>query len=241
MKATNKPIILNIETSSNICSVSVSQGIKSIFSLSDSQGQSHAALLSVFIEQALQLVRQQASKPDAVAVSAGPGSYTGLRIGVATAKGLCFGFDVPLLSVDTLQIMFHTARQQIVNPDSNALFCPMIDARRMEVYHALYQADGTTVLPAQAAIVSADFLAEILCEKKIYFFGNGSEKCKSILQSPNCQFIDNIFPLSENMCELSREQFLIRQFVDIAGFEPLYLKEFRTVKAKNILDKILTD
>ncbi|MDR2823895.1 MAG: tRNA (adenosine(37)-N6)-threonylcarbamoyltransferase complex dimerization subunit type 1 TsaB [Prevotellaceae bacterium] len=236
MKTANQPIILNIETSTNVCSVSVSQGINSIFSIADAQGQNHAALLSVFVEQALQIIRQRAEKPNAVAVSAGPGSYTGLRIGVSTAKGLCFGFEIPLLNVDTLQVMFEAARRQIAEIDEYALFCPMIDARRMEVYDAIYQADGTVFRPTVAEVITENSFAEILRDKTVHFFGNGAEKCKSLLQNPNSQFIDNIVPLAENMCELSLKKFLDKNFADTAYFEPLYLKEFMATKAKNLLN-----
>ncbi|GHV44232.1 tRNA (adenosine(37)-N6)-threonylcarbamoyltransferase complex dimerization subunit type 1 TsaB [Bacteroidia bacterium] len=234
MKVENHPIILNIETSTSICSVSVNQEFNCIFSVSDLQGQNHAALLSVFIDKALRAIKPYAEKPDAVAVSAGPGSYTGLRIGVATAKGLCFGFNIPLIAIDTLQIMTVPALQKVKTLDEKILFCPMIDARRMEVYDALYQHNGTIFRNTKAEIITENSFEDVLKVKKIYFFGNGAEKCKNIFTHPNACFLENINPLAENMCALACDSFFNRKFVDTAYFEPFYLKEFQATKAKNI-------
>ncbi|MCL1868516.1 MAG: tRNA (adenosine(37)-N6)-threonylcarbamoyltransferase complex dimerization subunit type 1 TsaB [Paludibacter sp.] len=228
-------MLLNIETSTSICSVALSEGEKLLFSVEDTQGQNHAALLSVFVEKALEFGKQTGGKIDAIAASAGPGSYTGLRIGVSTAKGLCFGFDVPLIAIDTLQVINAAAKRKIDVFEKNALLCPMIDARRAEVFCALYRNDGTVFGEIRAEIITENSFADILENNIIYFFGNGSNKCVPLLQHHNCRFIDNVFPLAENMITLANEKFQQKQFADAAYFEPFYLKEFQATKAKKIL------
>lgn len=172
-------------------------------------------------------------KPDAVSVSAGPGSYTGLRIGVSTAKGLCYGYDIPLIAVDTLKIISKNALTGITEK-KDVLLCPMIDARRMEVYTALYNTDLEVIRPVSAEIISENSFAEILEEKTIYFFGNGSGKCKSIITHPNARFLDNAVPLAENMMQLAEHKFSQKEFVDTAYFEPFYLKEFQATTPKKM-------
>jgi len=228
-------MLLHIETSTSVCSVALSEQERLLFSIADVQGQNHAALLSVFVEKALSFAKNAEKKIEAIAISAGPGSYTGLRIGVATAKGLCFGFDIPLIAVDTLQIMNVCAKQQIENNEENILLCPMIDARRAEVFCALYKYDGTVFQQVKAEIITETSFSDILENKIIYFFGNGAQKCKSLLNHPNCRFIENIFPLAKNMILLANEKLQQKEFADLAYFEPFYLKEFQATKAKTIL------
>ena len=225
------PIILNIETSTNVCSVALSEGTKCLFKKSNADGMNHASLLSVFIDEALQVLKSQAKMLDAVAVSAGPGSYTGLRIGVSTAKGLCYGFGIPLIALNTLGIMTVSALKQVENKE-NTLFCSMIDARRMEVYTAFFRADGTLYREVLADIISEQSYAEILENHTVYFFGNGSNKCKPVLTQKNAHFIDEIVPLAENMIDLAVKSFSENQFEDVAYFEPFYLKEFQTTIPK---------
>lgn len=227
------PIILHIETSTNVCSVALSEGESCLFSISNSEGLNHAALLSSFIEKALNQLGSR--KPDAVAVSSGPGSYTGLRIGVSTAKGLCFGYGIPLIAVDTLRIMSIPAIKKVNNAPENALFCPMIDARRMEVYDALFQKDGTMVQEVKADIIDENSFADLLQSHTVYFLGNGAEKCKSVLTHPNAHFIENIYPLAENMIELANKAFESNKFVDTAYYEPFYLKEFQATTPKKVI------
>ncbi len=191
----------------------------------------HAALLSVFIAEAMEFLKSVSKKLDAVAVSSGPGSYTGLRIGVSTAKGLCYGLDLPLIAISTLEVLTVNALQ-VVNATANALFCPMIDARRMEVYAAFYTSDGTIQREISADIIDENTYAETLENNTIYFFGNGAEKCKTTLTHPNAKFIDNRFPLAENMIALAEKAYNENKFVDVAYFEPFYLKEFYTTAAK---------
>jgi tRNA threonylcarbamoyladenosine biosynthesis protein TsaB len=226
-------IILHIETSTNVCSVALSKNGVCLFTKSNTEGMNHAALLSVFIAEALEVLKSSDKKMDAVAVSSGPGSYTGLRIGVSTAKGLCYGYGIPLIEVSTLEVLTAQALQ-LTNNDTNALYCPMIDARRMEVYAAFYNAQGEIKRKISADIIDADSYAEMLAGQPVYFFGNGSEKCKMTLSHPNARFIDNLIPLAENMIPFAEKAFVEKKFVDTAYFEPFYLKEFQTTTSKKM-------
>ncbi len=225
------PILLHIETSTNVCSVALSENGTSLFTKSNADGMNHAALLSVFIAEALEVMKKGNKKLDAVAVSSGPGSYTGLRIGVSTAKGLCFGYDIPLISVSTLEVLTAEALKTS-KMDENALFCPMIDARRMEVYTAFYNAKGEIKREISADIITSDSYAELLVGQPIYFFGNGAEKCKTTLTHPNAHYIDHLVPLAENMIPFAEKAFAESRFEDVAYFEPFYLKEFHTTMPK---------
>ena len=220
-------IILNIETSTNVCSVALSEDTSCLFFKSNAEGMNHAALLSVFIAEAMEVLKSTDKKLDAVAVSSGPGSYTGLRIGVSTAKGLCYGYGIPLISVSTLEVLTVQALE-LVSDKEKALFCPMIDARRMEVYAAFYNGQGVMQREISADIITPDSYAELLEDHTVYFFGNGADKCKSTLTHPNARFIDQLVPLAENMIAFGVKAFTEKQFADTAYFEPFYLKEFQT-------------
>ncbi|MEI7504390.1 MAG: tRNA (adenosine(37)-N6)-threonylcarbamoyltransferase complex dimerization subunit type 1 TsaB [Paludibacter sp.] len=224
-------IILNIETSTNVCSIAISENGKCIFSKSDSEGMNHAALLSVFIAEGMEVLKLQSKNLDAVAVSSGPGSYTGLRIGVSTAKGLCYGFEIPLISVSTLEVLTAQALNKVENTD-NTLFCPMIDARRMEVYAAFYNGNCEIQREISADIIDEKSYSEILENNKVYFFGNGVEKCKTTLTHSNARFMDDLVPLAENMIALAEIRYNEKIFEDVAYFEPFYLKEFFTTAVK---------
>lgn len=226
-------IILHIETSTNVCSVTLSENGSCLFSKSNADGMNHAALLSGFIAEALDVLKPSKKNLDAVAVSSGPGSYTGLRIGVSTAKGLCYGYGIPLIAVSTLEVL---TAQALKKEDirENALFCPMIDARRMEVYAAIYTGNGEIKREIAADIIDSESYAEILAMQPVYFFGNGAEKCKSVLTHPNAQFIDGLVPLAENMISFAEIAFKENNFVDTAYFEPFYLKEFHTTTPKKL-------
>ena len=224
--------ILSIETSTSVCSVALSAEGKVLFEKSSFEGPSHAALLGVFVEEALSVLKENERKLDAVAVSSGPGSYTGLRIGVSLAKGLCFGWNIPLISIHTLDIMAATViKQQVVDPD--CLYCAMLDARRMEVYASIYDSSMHTVRETAADIVDADTYASNLEKGKVCFFGNGATKCQSVITSSNALFVEDIHPLAVNMVTLAEEAYNKGQFEDVAYFEPFYLKEFQATIAKN--------
>ena len=230
--------ILNIETSTSVCSVALSMDGEVLFAKALFDGPSHAALLGVFVEEALSVLKKKGKRAlDAVAVSSGPGSYTGLRIGVSVAKGLCFGFGIPLIGIHTLDIMAATVNSkgdsQIVSITDDCLYCAMLDARRMEVYAAIYDASLPPVRETKADIVEAGTYASYLEKGKVCFFGNGASKCKSVITSPNAIFIEDIHPLAVNMIPLSEQAFATGKFEDTAYFEPFYLKEFQATVAKN--------
>jgi len=224
--------ILNIETSTNVCSVAVSTNGECVFSRSNAEGMNHAIMLSPFINEALKYISP--AVPDAIAVSGGPGSYTGLRIGVSTAKGLSYGLEIPLIAISTLEIMNVAARSKIDYTTDKSLFCAMIDARRMEVYSAFYDTEGKVYRQVSADIIDENSYSDILNDYTVYFFGNGAPKCKSVFLHPNAIFIDDIIPLAENMILIAEKAYSKKQFVDVAYYEPFYLKEFQatTPKAK---------
>lgn len=224
-------LLLHIETSTTVCSVALSENGQCIFSKSNDEGMNHAALLSVFIAEALDSLQPSGKKLDAVAVSSGPGSYTGLRIGVSTVKGLCYGYEIPMIAVSTLEVMTVAALRSVEMAE-DVLFCPMIDARRMEVYAAFYNKDLKMMREISADIIDETSHQDFLQKQPVYFFGNGADKCKTALSHPNARFLDNITPLAENMIALAEKAFAEQQFVDVAYYEPFYLKEFQTTTPK---------
>lgn len=233
--------ILNIETSTTVCSVALAEDGKILFEKVSYNGPSHASLLGVYVEEALAALKTRSLKLDAVAVSSGPGSYTGLRIGVSIAKGLCFGFGIPLIGIHTLDILAVAAIQQLKEAD-DTLFCAMLDARRMEVYAAIYDAQLQTVRQTAADIVDSDTYASYLQEKKVCFFGNGAAKCQSVITSPNALFLEDIHPIATQMVSLAEKAFEAERFEDVAYFEPFYLKEFQATIAKNkVLNEALAE
>ena len=224
--------IVAIETSTTVCSAALFVDGQCVKSLVDTSGQNHARQLPLFVSQLLDESRAMNLHIDAVALSQGPGSYTGLRIGTALAKGLCYGHNIPLIAIDTLQLMaFSASRKIVIEPE--VLLCPMIDARRMEVYTALYDNNLQPVTQVEAKIIGADSFADILAKRKVYFFGNGADKCKGILTVHNAVFIDGITPLAEDMSFLAKKLYDAREFADVAYFDPFYLKEFQATVAKN--------
>lgn len=232
--------IIIIETSTEVCSVALSKEGKLVDMIEAAEGQNHARLVSVFIQELLTKNWIKSEQISAVAVSRGPGSYTGLRIGVSTAKGICFAAKIPLIAIGTLEAMAkYVAANRLhfgVGNDKPVLFCPMIDARRMEVYSMLYDEDGKMLKPISAEIIDETFLADELSGNRVVFFGNGSEKCKKIIPSPNAVFIDKIHASASYLCELAWQAYNRGQFEDVAYFEPFYLKDFvATVSKKNIL------
>ena len=224
--------ILNIETATPVCSVAVSKNGEIIFERESTDGPSHASLLGVFVAEALAEVRLKGYMLDAVAVSCGPGSYTGLRIGVSEAKGICYGLGIPLIAIKTPLVM---ARKVIETHEiaADALLCPMIDARRMEVYAALYDKGLNVVRDIAADIVDEDSYKEYLSKSKVLFFGNGADKCKEAIVNDNACFLEGVYPSAKYMVRLSDAAYADKQFVDTAYFEPFYLKDFVATTPKN--------
>ena len=227
--------ILNIETSTSVCSVAASQDGQTIFVKEDLKGPSHAVSLGVFVDEALSFIDSHAIPLDAVAVSCGPGSYTGLRIGVSMAKGICYGRDLPLIGIPTLKVQCVPVLLYHDELPEDALLCPMIDARRMEVYAAIYDRALKTVRDISADIIDETSYTEFLDKQPVYFFGDGAAKCKAKITHPNARFIDDIRPLASMMCPLAEKAIAENDFKDVAYFEPFYLKEFVASKPKKLL------
>lgn len=222
--------ILSIETATNVLSVSLSSADKLIAVKESYQDKSHSFLLACFINDMLKESGIKMSQIDAVAISKGPGSYTGLRIGTSVAKGICFALDIPLIAVDTLQAMAHGMEKYNFY---NYFLCPTIDARRMEVYFLLSR-DQEVVMDTNFMIIDENSFEDILKSEKIIFFGNGAKKCRSVLShKKNAIFVDHFTPSAVIIGELALQKYDKTQFEDLAYFEPYYLKEFRTIKPKS--------
>jgi tRNA threonylcarbamoyladenosine biosynthesis protein TsaB len=231
-------LILNIETSTEVCSVSLAKDGMLLFKKESIEGMNHSRLLTVFIEYLFSENDIQINTIDAVAVSKGPGSYTGLRIGVSVAKGLCYGLNIPLISINSLEILASFAARNLAGfglpiNGSAVLFCPMIDARRMEVYTALYNSKGEDIRPISAEIIDENFLSEFLENQKILFFGNGAEKCKNMINHQNALFEGPLTTSAEFMQITAEEKFKNQEFENVAYFEPFYLKNFVATIPRN--------
>ncbi len=220
--------ILCIDTSLEVCSVAIGD-----FSVEERGQNIHSSRLNLVIEELMNKAGMTLHDIDAICIDKGPGSYTGLRIGVSTAKGLCYALDKPLLSTNTLQTMAYYY-QSIYKTEAVTLLCPMIDARRMEVYDALFDANMNFLEETKAVVIDESFLAEHLAENKIIFFGNGAEKCKQLLSNnQNAIFTDtDIYPSSKAMIPLAEKKFENKEFEDVYSFEPFYLKDFYIAPGK---------
>ena len=233
--------ILHIETSTSVCSVAVSEDSHCIWHEEDHSGPNHAERLGSMVDEALSFTDNHAIPFDAVAVSCGPGSYTGLRIGVSMAKGICYGRDLKLIAVPTLELLCVPVllREQIANSQEpmakEPLLCPMLDARRMEVYAALYDRALHEIRPVGADIVTAETYKQWLDERPVYFFGNGAKKCMEVINHPNAHFINGIEPIAKWMQPLAEKRLLNEQTEDVAYFVPYYLKDFVALKPKKLL------
>ena len=226
--------ILHIETSTQVCSVALSQDGVCLFDKADFEGPSHASILAGYVEEAVSFADSHAIPLDAVAVSKGPGSYTGLRIGVSEAKGVAYGRDARLLAVNSLKVFTVPTLLHAELPD-DALLVPMIDARRMEVYCAVYNRALQEVWPTQALVVDEASFGELLDEHPLYFMGNGSDKCRAVIQHPNAHFIEGAVPLATQMIPLAEMAMAREEFEDVAYFEPFYLKEFVATQSKKLI------
>lgn len=227
--------ILHIETSTKVCSVAVTEDGAVLFEKTDQAGPSHAVQLGVFVDEALSYVDNHGIPFDAVAVSCGPGSYTGLRIGVSMAKGICYARNLKLIAVPTLELLCVPVLLHHEELPEDALLCPMIDARRMEVYAAVYNRALQAVRAIGADIVDASSYHDLLEAHPVYFFGDGAEKCKTQIVHPNAHFLSSILPLAKNMGPLAEKVFALGRFEDVAYFEPFYLKEFVASQPKKLL------
>jgi len=221
-------LILQIETATASCSVVLAMDGKPVALKEINQRNIHAEVITVFIEELLNSAAVAYNHLDAIAVSCGPGSYTGLRIGISTAKGLCFALDKPLIAIETLEAMAAGARhKEDYHTNENVLLCPMIDARRMEVFTAVFDADGNRIIPTKAEIVTAESFKRLLECNKILFFGDGAEKCKTLLgENPNAVFLPDFINSAAHLSEKAFEKFSQRDFEDVGYFEPYYLKDF---------------
>lgn len=233
--------ILHIETSTSVCSVAVSEDSHCIYHEEDHSGPNHAERLGSMVDEALSFTDSHAIPFDAVAVSCGPGSYTGLRIGVSMAKGICYGRNLKLIAVPTLELLCvpvllrEMASQQPTANGQEPLLCPMLDARRMEVYAALYDRTLKEIRPVSADVVTAETYKQWLDEHPVYFFGNGAKKCMETINHPNAHYIDGIEPIAKWMQPLAEKRLLNGQTEDVAYFVPFYLKDFVAIKAKPLI------
>ncbi|MBP3775088.1 MAG: tRNA (adenosine(37)-N6)-threonylcarbamoyltransferase complex dimerization subunit type 1 TsaB [Bacteroidaceae bacterium] len=228
--------IVHIETATDVCSVALSEDGKVLMSKEHREGPNHNVVLAPFVDEAVSFADSHAIPIDAVAVSCGPGSYTGLRIGVSTAKGLCYGRDLKLVSVSTLELLCVPLLLYRDDLPDEALFCPMIDARRMEVYSAIYDRALGVRKPVSADIVEENTYAEYLDEAPVVFFGNGAAKCREVIQHPNAHFLDGIVPLAKHMLPLAERAVARQQWEDVAYFEPFYLKEFVATQPRKLFN-----
>ena len=226
--------ILHIDTSTNACSVAVSQDGAVIFHEEELEGPAHAQVIGGMVDEAISFTDSHAIPFDAVAVSSGPGSYTGLRIGASIAKGICYGRNLKLIAIPTLELLCVPVLLGHELED-DALLCPMIDARRMEVYTALYTRALKPIVETEAKVIDTDSFKEQLDLRPIYFLGNGAKKCEDVITHPNAHFIDGIRPLAKWMSPLAEKRHANEQFEDVAYFEPYYLKEFIAKKSKDLL------
>jgi tRNA threonylcarbamoyladenosine biosynthesis protein TsaB len=221
-------LILQIETATTSCSVALAKdgavlGFKQV-----NERNLHAEVITRFIEEIIAAAGFNYSDLNAIAVSCGPGSYTGLRIGISTAKGLCFALDKPLIAIETLDAMASgLINMNEYREKDNLLLCPMIDARRMEVYTALFTTRGIKVKPTTASIIDENSFDDLLKENEILFFGDGAEKCFNVLnKNPNASFLPGFVNSATCLTQMAAEKFANKQFEDVAYFEPYYLKDF---------------
>jgi tRNA threonylcarbamoyladenosine biosynthesis protein TsaB len=220
-------LILSLETSAKVCSVAIHDQGELVATKEIHIEQSHASKLAVLVDEVIKESGSKVNQLNAVAVSSGPGSYTGLRIGTSTAKGLCFALDIPLLSIGSLELLAYQMSKQ--NP-STAYMCPMIDARRMEVYCEVFDSALNVVLPIEAKVIEPSSFAELLTKNEIIFFGDGSDKCKDQITHPNAKFVSGMYAAAAEMGHPVYQKFLKQQLEDVASFEPHYLKEFMIKK-----------
>ncbi len=223
--------ILSIETATNVCSVALHDDGELLGHQELFVDKSHSGLLTLLIDQLVNHCGLSLKQLAAIAISEGPGSYTGLRIGTSTAKGLCYSLEIPMISVSTLEAMLWSV---LPFSDKASLLCPMIDARRMEVYCLLADAKGRVINPTRAEVIDEESFMEVLEHQEIIFFGNGALKCQQVITHSNATFIDHITPNAKNIGTIASDKYLNKEFVDVAYFEPFYLKDFRPTQPKTM-------
>lgn len=216
--------ILCIDTATEVCSVALFDKNKLLVLNEITDGNMHASALTGLVEKTISEANISLKQLNAICISKGPGSYTGLRVGVSTAKGLCYGLNIPLISVNTLQGIAGVYMQQ--NPGNTFIVCPMIDARRMEVYAAIFDSSLQELKPTEAVIINEQSFVDELNEQQIVFIGNGAAKCKSTIMHPHAIFIDGIQCSAAGLGKLAYQQYSVNSFEDTAYFEPFYLKDF---------------
>jgi tRNA threonylcarbamoyladenosine biosynthesis protein TsaB len=219
-------LLLSIETSTLGCSVALHEQGKLLHSVETQVPQSASSQLAVMIQQVLNESRKKPAELKGVVVAAGPGSYTGLRIGVATAKGLCYALEIPLVSINTLELLAYQFINSKKIERSSSLLCPMLDARRMEVYTILLDAQLNILRPTEAKVIDDTSYVDLLENNSVYFFGDGAAKCKEFIKHPNAHFVSDIIPLARYLGEMGFVKWTKNLVEDIASFEPFYLKDF---------------
>lgn len=233
--------ILAIDTATSICSVSIFACNQVVFEKINEHGRNHAALITGYARQAIEYIKQQNLQLVAIAVNEGPGSYTGLRIGASFAKGLAFGYQIPLIAISGLKALANAFSAILTNENKgNALICPMIDARRMEVYTALYTAYGDEAIAPHAQVIDESSFSELPLEKEIYFIGDGALKCASSIKLSNKVHFQNMPSYARNMLFLATEAFDQNNFVDVAYWQPDYIKTYNAIKSTNKVLRGLT-
>lgn len=225
-------MILQIETATTVCSVALSKDGEVLAVKQMDQRNIHAEVITLYIKELLTATGTKYSDLDSIAVSCGPGSYTGLRIGISTAKGLCYALDKPLIAIETLEAMAYGAITESELATGNILLCPMIDARRMEVYTAIFDTKGERIEPTTAEIIDENSFAELLNNNRVLFFGDGAEKCKETLSNPNARFLEGFTNSAAYLTKRATEKLGTKDFEDVAYFEPFYLKDFIAGKKK---------
>lgn len=225
-------LILSLETSAVTCSVALYDDDRLIKTVEIQEPQAHAARLAGLIDQLFADTKKDIKKLSAVAVSSGPGSYTGLRIGTSTAKGICYALGLPLIAINTLEILAFQLRQS--NHTSGAVLCPLIDAKRMEVYYQIMNENLDVLQPVEAKIIDEASFSELLSHSKVFFFGDGAEKCKNLIIHPNANFVEGIRATALTLGAMAFVKFEKREIADLANFTPFYLKDFVAKKAKSV-------
>jgi tRNA threonylcarbamoyladenosine biosynthesis protein TsaB len=222
------PVILSLETSTDVCSVALHNNGNLVAQKEIHEPQSHAARLAPLIDLVRREAKLELRDIQAVAVTRGPGSYTGLRIGTSTAKGLCYALGIPLIAAGTLELL---AFQASLSNSSELLLCPMLDARRMEVYCLVATPELKVLEPVSARIVDGNSFAELLEKNQVLFFGNGANKCREVIRHPNAIFLEGVYPNASALGVIAAEKFRRNEFEDLVQFKPFYLKEFIAKKA----------